>query len=185
MNPTSPNSPLSDGPLGGGPVLGGRTRSARRWAAPVGLAAAGVVAGAVLAGTFSANAVPTPSPSSGAPEATEKHGPSNETPLTGTAADSVKAAVLAKYPGATIDKVESDAAAAYEAHIVTSAGQRLTVLVSKAFVVTGTRHGGGGRHGRSNTDPAHEAAESPAHAAEEKARDAAAPGTQASPGVPG
>ena len=153
-------------------------RKRRHWPAAVALVSAGLLAGGVLAGSLSASAAtnPTPSTSSAAatsPEANETHGDrSNEAALTGSAADSVKAAVLAKYPGAAVDRLESDSAGAYEAHIVTSAGQRLNVAVDKAFVVTGASQGRG-MHGRSNTDPAHEAAESPAHAAEEKARDAA------------
>ncbi len=102
----------------------------------------------------------------------------NETPVTDTAVvNKVKAAVLAKYAGATLDKVESTDTG-YEAHVTTKAGARLYVDLSKTFAITAAHEGRGGPggrrgpHGRSNTDPAHEAAESPEHAAEEKADDA-------------
>jgi hypothetical protein len=165
------------------PTTAGRAR----WAAPVGLAAAGLLAGGVLAGTLTANATPTAVPSAvatSAPgtasgEATETHpARGDETVITGATADKVRAAVLAKYPGAKIDVVESISTGGYEAHIVTAAGKAMHVDVSKAFVVTASREGGpggrGGPGGHSNTDPAHEAAESPARAAEEKAQDAQA-----------
>jgi hypothetical protein len=151
--------------------------------APVGLAAAGLLAGGVLAGSLTASATPTPPPSS--PSGAETHrGRGNEMVITGAAADKVKAAVLAKYPGAKVDKVESYSTGGYEAHIVTAAGKVMHVDISKAFAVTAAREGGRGGHGgpggHSNTDPAHEAAESAAHAAQEKARDAE-PGTPGSP----
>ena len=65
-------------------------------------------------------------------------GPGSETPLTGTTAAKVKAAALAKYPGATVDRVETDSDGVYEAHIVTKAGEPLIVQVDKSFTVTGT-----------------------------------------------
>jgi hypothetical protein len=72
-------------------------------------------------------------------------------------ADKIKAAVLAKYPGATIDAVEN-AGAGYEAEIVAKAGTKLHVDVSKAFVVTerpGRGPGGpGGRHGHGGPEGA-------------------------------
>src|SRR4051794_2363936 len=48
-----------------------------------------------------------------------------ETPLTGATKDSVEAAVKAKYPGATIERTETngDSAAPHQAHIKTSAGK--------------------------------------------------------------
>ena len=73
------------------------------------------------------------------------------TPLTGTTAAKVKAAALAKYPGATVDRVETDTDGVYEAHIVTKADDHLEVQIDKNFEVTGTEtfSGHGGRdHGR-------------------------------------
>ena len=67
------------------------------------------------------------------------HGP--ETPLTGDTKDKVEAAVLAEYAGATIVRSETngDSSAPYEAHITTSAGKELEVLVSKDFKVLDAR----------------------------------------------
>ena len=58
-----------------------------------------------------------------------------ETALTGATKQKVEAAVLAKYPGATILRTETnnDSSAPYESHIKTSAGKELEVLVSKDF----------------------------------------------------
>jgi uncharacterized membrane protein YkoI len=58
---------------------------------------------------------------------------SDETVLTGDTASKVTAAADAKVPGATIERVETDADghAAYEAHMVTSDGSRITVYVNK------------------------------------------------------
>lgn len=64
-----------------------------------------------------------------------------ETALTGSAKGDVEAAVLAKYPGATIIRTESngDSSAPYESHITTSAGKELEVLVNKDFKVVDAR----------------------------------------------
>jgi uncharacterized membrane protein YkoI len=61
----------------------------------------------------------------------------DETPLTGDTASKVKELALAKLPGATVVRVETDADgnAAYEAHVVKSDGTPATVYVSKAFEV--------------------------------------------------
>ena len=60
-----------------------------------------------------------------------------ETALTGDTKTKVEAAVLAKYPGATVVRTETngDGTAPYESHITTSAGKELEVHVSKAFAV--------------------------------------------------
>src|SRR3954470_3449698 len=70
-----------------------------------------------------------------------RHGHGAETPLTGATKDSVEAAVKAKYPGATIERTETngDSGAPYESHIETSAGKELEVLVSKDFKIVGAR----------------------------------------------
>ena len=62
-----------------------------------------------------------------------------ETALTGDTKSKVEAAVLAKYPGATMVRTETntDSSAPYESHITTSAGKELEVLVSKDFAVVG------------------------------------------------
>jgi uncharacterized membrane protein YkoI len=60
-----------------------------------------------------------------------------ETALTGDTKSKVEAAVLAKYPGATIERTETntDGTAPYESHITTSAGTELEVHVSRDFAV--------------------------------------------------
>jgi hypothetical protein len=64
-----------------------------------------------------------------------------ETALTGEAKQKVEAAVLAKYPGATILRTETnnDSSAPYESHIRTTDGKELEVLVSDAFEVVDAR----------------------------------------------
>jgi uncharacterized membrane protein YkoI len=64
--------------------------------------------------------------------------------LTGDTATKVREAALAKYPGATVLRVETDSDGVYEAHLTTSDGQRVTVEVDKSFKVTGEESG----HGR-------------------------------------
>jgi hypothetical protein len=55
-------------------------------------------------------------------------------------------AVLTKYPGATIDRAETDNGGVYEAHITTADGNELTVLVGKDFNITSTCTGIGIDH---------------------------------------
>jgi hypothetical protein len=61
-----------------------------------------------------------------------------ETPLTGDTAAKVKAAAVAKFPGGTIERVETDSdhGSPYEAHVRKSDGTELEVLVNKQFEVT-------------------------------------------------
>ena len=101
------------------------------------LVLAGFGGGAVLAATGTADAATRSSNSS------STNGHSGETALTGTTAAKVKAAALAKYPGATVERVETDSEGVYEAHITTKAGANITVQVNKSFAVTGTQTGGG------------------------------------------
>jgi hypothetical protein len=135
-------------------------RSARRWGTGAALVAAGIAGGIILASTVSANAAtatPSPSASNGTTGGTAQTAPqhpqgdqsksqrSDEKLLTGDTADKVKAAALAKYPNATIQRVETDSDGVYEAHIVTSAGDWVIVQVGADFKVTGTQqHGQGG-----------------------------------------
>ena len=114
------------------------------------LVLAGFGAGAVLAVTGSASAA-TDSVTSTVSDAAQKLDPtksmrSDEHLLTGTPASKVKAAALAKYPNATVQRVETDSDGVYEAHIVTSAGDEVIVQVGKDFAVTGTQTSGGGDH---------------------------------------
>ena len=75
-------------------------------------------------------------------------GGQGETPLTGATADKVEAAALATYPGATVDRLETDSEGVYEAHVTTADGEHVVVQVGRDFGVTGTQTlGQGGRGG--------------------------------------
>jgi uncharacterized membrane protein YkoI len=65
-----------------------------------------------------------------------------ETPLTGADADKATAAAQAAVPGATIDRVETDAeGATYEAHVTKSDGTKATVKMDSNFTVTSVEDG--------------------------------------------
>jgi hypothetical protein len=74
---------------------------------------------------------------------------SDEELLTGDTKTQVEDAVLAEYPGATIERSETDSDGVYESHVVTSDGAHVIVQVGEDFAVTGTDtggpHGGGPR----------------------------------------
>jgi len=142
----------------------GRTRRAgmtKRLLAGGALVLAGFGAGAAIAVTGSASAA-TDAVSSGVSSAvgggTENLDPSrsirsDEHLLSGTTARKVRAAALARYPGATIQRVETDSDGVYEVHVVTSAGKQVVVQVGKDFQVTGTQSwGAGGGPGRGDGD---------------------------------
>ncbi len=107
-------------------------------------ARAGIVAGAALAamavagiaGSTLANAADS---STGSNSGTSKMARAASEPLTGATADSVKAAVLAKYPGATVDSMEKEThgTSIYEAHITKADGTKAHVLLNSSFAVTG------------------------------------------------
>ena len=133
----------------------------RRWGGKAALAAGGLLVGGVLAGTLTANAANnngtanqngTYGAANGAygTPAGPRHGGNvdesksqrpDERLLSGGTAGKVQAAALAKYPGATVLRVETDSDGVYEAHLKTSDGQRVTVEVDKAFKVTGEESG--------------------------------------------
>jgi hypothetical protein len=113
--------------------------------------AAAALGGSALADAASKNsssAPATPAASNTAPPAGAPAGPPpgphvgangrREEPLTGDAAAKVKAAALDMYPGATVERVETDVdhGSPYEAHLTTSDGKHLEVLVNKEFEVT-------------------------------------------------
>ena len=141
---TDETQPGSDAPA--------RRRRTRTIASAVAGGAAGVVAGGVLAGTLSAHAADDGSGTatyadrgqvgSGNPDPS-KPMRSDEKLLTGTTRAKVLAAVKAKYPDATIERVETDSDGVYEAHIV-NAGTPTIVQVGKDFAITGTQTGGPG-----------------------------------------
>jgi hypothetical protein len=64
-----------------------------------------------------------------------------ETLLTGDTAAKVKAAALAKVPGGTIERVETDAdfGSPYEAHVRKADGTSVQVLVDDGFQVTAVK----------------------------------------------
>jgi hypothetical protein len=119
------------------------------------LLVAGIGAGVALGASGSASAsgstqgVEGAGPGQGTPPDPSKSMRSDEKLLTGTTASKVRAAALAKYPNATVQRVETDSDGVYEAHIVTSGGDQVIVQVGKNFTVTGTQTGGpgGGRGG--------------------------------------
>lgn len=68
---------------------------------------------------------------------------SDETALTGETASKVRAAAVAKVPGATVERLETDADgnAAYEAHMTKADGSRVTVYVNRQFAVVKVEEG--------------------------------------------
>ncbi len=82
-------------------------------------------------------------------DATTRPGPHSangitEEVLTGDTAAKVQAAVLAAQPGATIERMETDAeGATYEAHVKLADGSDATVKLDANFAVTGTVQGHG------------------------------------------
>jgi hypothetical protein len=127
----------------------GRTRR-RLWA--VGLLAAGALGGGIAAAVLPAAASSTAAPVTAA--ATDSPygqaggqragGRPGETVLTGSDAEKATAAALKAVPGATVDRVETDAdGAVYEAHLTKSDGTRVTVKFDKDFNVIATEAGMG------------------------------------------
>ena len=123
----------------------------KRWGTGAAFLASGLVAGGVLAGSLTANAASTDTGSSTTQTQQAPLNPGDPTKsqrpdeqlLTGDTAAKVKAAALAKYPGATIQRVETDSDGVYEAHLVTKDGTPVTVEMDKSFTVTGTESMGG------------------------------------------
>jgi hypothetical protein len=116
------------------------TRLALTAALAVGLGAGsyGIASAASGSGTTTTTTTSTGRPS--APPGATSQNPwgnqrSDETLLTGDALAKVKAIALAKVPGGTIVRVETDAdgQAAYEAHMTKADGTPVTVYVDKNF----------------------------------------------------
>ena len=122
------------------------TKTWKRWGGGAGLVTAGLITGGVLAGTLSASAQEVGTTGSSVSAS------SGEQPLTGDTKTKVEAAVLAAYPGATIERSETDNGGVYEAHITTADGDELTVEVGEDFAVTGTQTGGHHGDGDSTDD---------------------------------
>ena len=136
-------------------------RGWRSWGGKAALAVGGMLVGAVLVGTLTAAASDNATANQsgaygyGAPSWNGAHrGPGgnvdesksqrpDEHLLTGDTAAKVRAAALAKYPGATVLRVETDSDGVYEAHLTTTDDRRVTVEVDKSFKVTGEESGPG------------------------------------------
>ena len=133
-------------------------RKAAAGAAIVATALAGGAVGASLLGTAGAqtasgSSTTAPAPSGGASggqfDPTQgghvgQNG-AKEALLTGDTADKVRAAAQAAVPGATIQRVETDAEGSpYEAHMVKSDGTNITVKVDNSFKVTNIENDGAG-----------------------------------------
>ncbi len=135
----------------------------RGWGAKAALAVGAMLVGGILVGSLTANAANNTGTTGqsaygasngayGAPAGPRHGGDVDESRsqrpdehlLTGDTATKVRAAALARYPGATVLQVETDSDGVYEAHLTTTAGRRVTVEVDKAFKVTGEEAG----HGR-------------------------------------
>jgi uncharacterized membrane protein YkoI len=118
-------------------------------ATAAGAYAAGATADSATADSAApaASGAPAPQGAPGGPRDESKSQRPDEKLLTGDAAAKVRAAALAKYPGATIQRVETDSDGVYEAHLTTSDGKRVTVEIGKDYAVTGEEAGRGGPRG--------------------------------------
>jgi len=118
-----------------------KTTRTKSLAAAAVLVLAGFGVGAAVAATGSATAADDKAPSSRGERGDldpSKSVRSDEHLLNGTKLQKVTAAAKAKYPGATIERVEIDSEGVYEAHIVTAGGEPLIVQVGADYTVTGT-----------------------------------------------
>jgi hypothetical protein len=147
-------------------------RKAAAGAAIVATAVAGGAIGASLLGsagaqTAGSSSTTAPAQTGGAPDgapgrqfdpAQGGHVGQNgqkEVLLTGDTADKVKAAAQAAVPGATIERVETDAEGSpYEAHMVKSDGSHVTVKVDSNFKVSNIENDGAGPGGHGGPPPA-------------------------------
>jgi hypothetical protein len=116
----------------------------RRWSLER-LVAVGAIAVGLMAGTYGIASAAGGSSSSNSSTARQPwaHQRSDETLLSGDPAAKVRQAALAKVPGGTIVRVETDADgnAAYEAHMVKADGTPATVYVNKQFEVVSVQTG--------------------------------------------
>lgn len=128
------------------------------------LVAGGLVAGGVLAGAVGASAATNAPGTSGTGTSgtgtsgtvapgygAAGQGPggggqgrSDETVVTGSKADTLRAAALKAVPGGTVDRIETDAGdAAYEVHMTKSDGTRVTVKFSDSLALVRVEDGMG------------------------------------------
>jgi hypothetical protein len=112
------------------------------------LAAIAFGASAIASGSGSRSNTASGAPA-GMPGAFGRGGPPGfGTPVTGAAAEKVKAAALARYPG-TVERIMKRPDGGYVAHVFRSGGREVHVLVNSNFQVTGVDTGppGGGMPG--------------------------------------
>jgi uncharacterized membrane protein YkoI len=121
------------------------TQTARRGLITFGALGALALGGSQLADAASNSGTATATPSAGQaqrdPTVPGGHVGANgktEAALPSDAAAKVKAAALAKVPGGTVERVETDVdhGSPYEAHVKKSDGTELEVLVDSSFKVT-------------------------------------------------
>jgi hypothetical protein len=125
------------GAAAAGAAIGGAGIANAATSGSTSAAASSTAATSIAAGSAGTAAQPPTDP------AKLSHGP-DETLLTGTTADKVKAAALAADPGATIIRVETDSAGSpYEAHITKADGTQVTLKIDANFKVTSTEQGFG------------------------------------------
>jgi hypothetical protein len=123
-------------------------KAQRRWSPARAVVIAAIAVG-VAAGSYGVASAATGSSSAAKSSAAQSsrqpwgHQRSDETLLTGDTAAKVRALALAKVPGGTIVRVETDADgnAAYEAHMVKADGTPVTVYVRKSFDVVSVQTG--------------------------------------------
>ncbi len=113
-------------------------------------AAVGAIAYGVPAIASAAGSSPGPAPHTAAAGPDSRY-MTAERELTGSTAASVKAAVLAKVPGATVERMsaedpEEKTGVAYEAHMRKADGTQAQVLLDKNFKVLSVTSGFGGGH---------------------------------------
>ncbi len=121
-------------------------KAQRRWS-PAHAAVIAAIAVGVAAGSYGVASAATGSSSSSTAAQSNRqpwgHQRSDETLLTGDTAAKVRALALAKVPGGTVVRVETDADgnAAYEAHMVKADGTPVTVYLSKQLEVVSVQTG--------------------------------------------
>jgi uncharacterized membrane protein YkoI len=143
-----------------------RSSRTRRVGWGVGMLAGGALAGAILAGNLPAFASNTATPSTDSSRSSgtadgerDGRGHHSERALSGETAAKVKAAALAKVPGATVERLEKDGdGAVYEAHLTKADGSHVTVKLDAAFTVTAVENGGprGRGHGEQGGPGGHD-----------------------------